>query len=123
MGGEALRASHKCVNTLSQFDQCWPIQFLLRHEQRYCQTNSLRKSLFSGALKLPNILLIDGLSGKIGYEGLDRECIEAIYAYIIRISQEHRNRLQIIMSDNTVPESVRAYVFAEFDDDRKLILL
>jgi hypothetical protein len=69
-------------------------------------------------LKLPNILLIDGLSGNIGYEGLDRERIEAIYAYIIRISQEHRNRLQIIVSDNTVPESAPAYVFAEFDDER-----
>ncbi len=74
-------------------------------------------------LKLPNILLIDGLSGNIGYEGLDRERIEAIYSYIIQVSQEHQNRLQIIVSDNTVPESARAYVFAEFDDDRKLIPL
>jgi energy-coupling factor transporter ATP-binding protein EcfA2 len=74
-------------------------------------------------LKLPNILLIDGLSGNIGYEGLDLERIEAIYSYIIRISQEYQNRLQIIVSDNTVPESAREYVFAEFSDDSKLIPL
>lgn len=34
-------------------------------------------------LKLPNILIIDGLSDNIGYEGLDLEGIEAIYSYII----------------------------------------
>lgn len=74
-------------------------------------------------LQLPNILLIDGLSGNIGYEGLDHERIEAIYRYIIRVAQEHRNRLQIIVSDNTVPESAHEYVFAEFNDDSKLIPL
>jgi energy-coupling factor transporter ATP-binding protein EcfA2 len=74
-------------------------------------------------LILPNILLIDGLSGNIGYEGLDRERIEAIYGYIIRVSQEHQNRLQIIVSDNTVPESAREYIFAEFNDESKLIPL
>jgi DNA repair exonuclease SbcCD ATPase subunit len=72
-------------------------------------------------LQLPNILLIDGLSGNIGYEGLDRERIEAIYDYIIRVSQEHQNRLQVIVSDNTVPENAREYVFAEFNDENKLI--
>ena len=74
-------------------------------------------------LKLPNILLIDGLSGNIGYEGLDLERIEAIYKCIIRISEEHQNRLQILVSDNTVPEEARAYVFAEFSDTNKLIPL
>ena len=74
-------------------------------------------------LKLPNILLIDGLSGNIGYEGLDLERIEAIYNCIIRISEEHQNRLQIFVSDNTVPEEARAYVFAEFSDENKLIPL
>ena len=74
-------------------------------------------------LKLPNILLIDGLSGNIGYEGLDLERIEAIYNCIIRISEEHQNRLQIFVSDNTVPEDARAYIFAEFSDENKLIPL
>jgi hypothetical protein len=72
-------------------------------------------------LKLPNILLIDGLSGNIGYEGLDRERIEAIYSYIIQVTQKYRNRLQIIVSDNTVPECAHKYIFAEFNDDNKLI--
>jgi hypothetical protein len=74
-------------------------------------------------LKLPNILLIDGLSGNIGYEGLDRDRIEAIYAFIIRVSQERQDCLQIIVSDNTVPENAREYVFAEFSDESKLIPL
>ncbi len=74
-------------------------------------------------LKLPNILLIDGLSSNIGYDGPDLERIEAMYAYIIRISQQHQNRLQIIVSDNTVPEIAREYVFAEFNDENKLIPL
>ncbi|MEG4227228.1 hypothetical protein QUA35_14850 [Microcoleus sp. N9_B2] len=74
-------------------------------------------------LKLPNILLIDGLSGNIGYEGLDRERIEAVYSYIIRISHEYQNRLQIIVSDNTVPESAREYILVEFSDENKLIPL
>ena len=68
-------------------------------------------------------MLIDGLSGNIGYEGLDLERIEAIYKCIIRISEEHQNRLQILVSDNTVPEEARAYVFAEFSDTNKLIPL
>jgi hypothetical protein len=74
-------------------------------------------------LKLPNILLIDGLSDNIGYEGLDRERIEAMYSYIIQVTQKYRNRLQIIVSDNTVPECAHEYIFAEFNDDNKLIPL
>lgn len=74
-------------------------------------------------LQLPNILLIDGLSGNMGYEGLDRERIEAIYRYIITVGQDFPDRLQIIVSDNTVPEIAREYVFAEFDEENKLIPL
>ncbi|MGK7904149.1 MAG: hypothetical protein AB4352_22620 [Hormoscilla sp.] len=74
-------------------------------------------------LKLPNILIIDGLSGNIGYEGLDLERIESIYNYLIRVSQDYVDRLQIIVSDNTVPEIAREYILAEFDDDNKLIPL
>jgi hypothetical protein len=74
-------------------------------------------------LKLPNILIIDGLSGNIGYEGLDLERIESIYNYLIRVNQEHIDRLQIIVSDNIVPEIAREYILAEFDDNNKLIPL
>ncbi|OYQ67404.1 hypothetical protein B9G53_01245 [Pseudanabaena sp. SR411] len=74
-------------------------------------------------LPLPNILLIDGLSGNMGYKNEDLERIEAIYNYVIKISQEYRDQLQIIIADNTVPENARQYVFAEFDDNNKLIPL
>ena len=72
-------------------------------------------------LPLPNILLIDGLSGNMGYKNEDLKRIEAIYNYVIKISQEYQDQLQIIIADNTVPENARQYVFAEFDDNNKLI--
>ncbi|AFY80332.1 ATP-binding protein [Oscillatoria acuminata] len=74
-------------------------------------------------LKLPNILIIDGLSGNMGYEGLDLERIEAIYNYIIKFSNLYQNRLQIIISDNTIPKVAEEYVLAEFNEDNKLIPL
>jgi len=74
-------------------------------------------------LPLPNILLIDGLSGNMGYKNEDLRRIEAIYNYVIKISEEYQDQLQIIIADNTVPENARQYVFAEFDDNNKLIPL
>jgi hypothetical protein len=74
-------------------------------------------------LRLPNILLIDGLSDNIGSEGLDLERIKAMYSCIIRISREHKNRLQIFLADNTIPEEARAYILAEFSDENKIIPL
>jgi hypothetical protein len=74
-------------------------------------------------LKLPNLLLIDGLSTNTGYEGLDLERIRAIYNYIIRISAEYQDRLQIFVCDNTIPEEARTYVFTELSDENRLIPL
>lgn len=74
-------------------------------------------------LKLPNILIIDGLSGNIGYEGLDLERIESVYNYLIQVAQEYIDCLQIIVSDNTVPEVAHDYLLAEFDEENKLIPL
>jgi len=71
-------------------------------------------------LPLPSLLLIDGLSGNLGYEGLDLERIEAIYEYMIDIINSH-NDLQVIVADNTVPSNIKNFVNIEFDEANRLI--
>lgn len=72
-------------------------------------------------LPLPNILLIDGLTGNIGYEGLDMERVEAIYHLLIEVAARYKDRLQIIVADNSVPQFAKEYLLAEFSEDDKLI--
>ena len=69
-------------------------------------------------LKLPQILVVDGLSEHLGQEGLDPERLQAIYDLLIETSQTHRE-LQVIVVDNEVPEEARSFVRLElFEDDR-----
>lgn len=72
-------------------------------------------------LPLPNILLVDGLTGNIGYEGLDMERVEAIYHLLIDVAANHGDRLQIIVADNSIPQFAKEYLLAEFSEDDKLI--
>jgi hypothetical protein len=72
-------------------------------------------------LPLPNILLVDGLTGNIGYEGLDMERVEAIYRLLIDLAAEHQGRLQIIVADNSTPHFARELMLAEFSEQDKLI--
>lgn len=72
-------------------------------------------------LNLPNIMLIDGLSGNLGYEGLDLERVEAIYGYLVRLSRERGEDLQIIVADNTVPQVAHEFVRVTFSEEEKLI--
>src|SRR5207248_384339 len=72
-------------------------------------------------LALPNILFIDGLSGNIGHEGLDRERVEAVYEYLRSVSDRAADLLQVIVVDNDVPESVRSFVRLQLSDDDRLI--
>lgn len=76
---------------------------------------------FKFNLKLPNILFIDGLTGNMGYEGLDQERIESIYRYLISISQQFGEQLQIIVVDNSVPAIAKDFVKVELTEDNKLI--
>ena len=71
-------------------------------------------------LKLPQILVIDGLSEYLGQEGLDPERLEAIYDLLIETSQTHR-QLQVIVVDNEVPEEARSFVRLELSEDDRLI--
>jgi hypothetical protein len=72
-------------------------------------------------LPLPNILMIDGLTGNIGYEGLDMERVEAIYRLLIDLAAAHKDRLQIVVADNSIPQFAREYLLVEFSEDDKLI--
>ena len=72
-------------------------------------------------LALPNILLIDGLTGNIGYEGLDLERVGAIYRFLIETAEEHGSNLQIIVADNSVPAFAREHLLVEFTEEDKLI--
>lgn len=72
-------------------------------------------------LALPNILLIDGLTGNIGYEGLDLERVEAIYKLLIETADKYGEALQIIVADNSVPSFAKKYLLMEFSDEDKLI--
>jgi hypothetical protein len=72
-------------------------------------------------LRLPGFLIIDGPSNNIGHEGLDLERVQAIYDYLVHVSEQAGERLQIIVADNDVPENVRKFVRLRLTDDERLI--
>ena len=71
-------------------------------------------------LKLPQILIIDGLSEHLGREGLDPERLKAIYDLLIDTSIR-RPELQVIVVDNEVPETARPFVRLELSEEDRLI--
>ena len=71
-------------------------------------------------LKLPQILIIDGLSEYLGQEGLDPERLTATYDLLIETSNG-RPELQVIVVDNEIPESARSFVRLELSEEDRLI--
>ena len=71
-------------------------------------------------LKLPHILIIDGLSEHLGQEGLDPERLAATYDLLIDTSNK-RPELQVIVVDNEIPEMARPFVRLELSEDDRLI--
>ena len=71
-------------------------------------------------LKLPQILIIDGLSEHLGQEGLDPERLAATYHLLIDTSNK-RPELQVIVVDNEIPEMARPFVRLELSEDDRLI--
>ena len=71
-------------------------------------------------LKLPQILIIDGLSEHLGQEGLDPQRLEAIYELLIETSNTN-SELQVIVVDNEVPEKARPFVRLELSEEDRLI--
>jgi hypothetical protein len=74
-------------------------------------------------LGLPNILLIDGLSEHLGKEGFDPERQEAVYQYLIQMSEELGDILQIIIVDNEVPAIARKFIRLELSESERLITI
>ena len=71
-------------------------------------------------LKLPQILIIDGLSEHLGQEGLDPERLAAAYDLLIGTTSRHPE-LQVILVDNEIPNSARGYVRLELSEEDRLI--
>ena len=71
-------------------------------------------------LKLPQILVIDGLSEHLGQEGLDPDRLIATYDLLIDTSSRHPE-LQVIVVDNEIPEKARRFVRLELSEDDRLI--
>lgn len=80
-----------------------------------------QRSAIDQHLKLPNVLLIDGLSQHLGEEGLDPDRVEAIYQYLIDTSDEIGDTLQIIVIDNEVPTIARRFVRLALTETDRLI--
>jgi len=73
-------------------------------------------------IPLPNILLIDGISGAFGAKGLDPQRISAIYRCLIEFASEFHNDLQIIVVDNRIASVVTdEYVVLELNERDRLI--
>ena len=71
-------------------------------------------------LRLPQILVIDGLSEHLGEEGLDPERRKAIYEFLIETSSTNPE-LQVIVVDNEVPDDGRPFVRLELSEEDRLI--
>ena len=71
-------------------------------------------------LKLPQILIVDGLSEHLGQEGLDPERLMAAYDLLIDTSNKHPE-LQVIVVDNEIPERARPFVRLELSEEDRLI--
>ena len=71
-------------------------------------------------LRLPQILIIDGLSEHLGEEGLDPARLAAAYDILIETSNRHPE-LQVILVDNEIPDTARAYVRLELSEEDRLI--
>jgi hypothetical protein len=87
------------------------IAYLLAHQRTSIHLN----------LGLPNILLIDGLSEHLGKEGFDPKRQEAVYKYIIQMSEELGDIFQVIIVDNEVPSIARRFVRLELSESERLI--
>jgi hypothetical protein len=72
-------------------------------------------------IPLPNILFIDGISGAFGTKGYDPQRTEAIYQYLINVSDEFTDQLQIIVADNRIPPFAQEFVKLELKEDDRLI--
>lgn len=72
-------------------------------------------------LGLPQILFIDGLTSNLGHDGDDLLRVNAVYDYLIELSAELGDRLQIVVADNDVPPQAQRFIRLRLDEDDRLI--
>jgi hypothetical protein len=82
-----------------------------------------QRTAITRGIPLPNILFIDGLTSNIGHEDLDQERVEAIYRYLIDLSRELGDRLQVIVADNDVPAFARDFIILRLSENDRLVPL
>jgi hypothetical protein len=82
-----------------------------------------QKTAIQLSLPLPNILMIDGLTTNVGQEGYDLERVHHAYKYLIALSKELGDTLQIIVADGNVPPEADAYVRLRLSEEDRLIPL
>ncbi|MCC7173334.1 MAG: hypothetical protein IT459_23010 [Planctomycetes bacterium] len=80
------------------------------------QLNSL-----AHGLALPNILLIDGISGAFGEKGYDPARVSAIYEQIIKACEASGGALQVIIADTRVPDVARDSIVTELSERERLV--
>ena len=71
-------------------------------------------------LKLPDLLIIDGLSEHLGQEGLDPERRAAAYDVLMDLSESYP-QLQVVLVDTEIPSEARTFVRVELSEDDRLI--
>ena len=72
-------------------------------------------------LPLPGILFIDGLTANLGHQGEDLNRVRGLYEDLMRISDEYGRDLQLIVSDNDVPDYAASAIVEEFTEANRLI--
>ena len=72
-------------------------------------------------LCIPNLLIVDGLSEHLGSEGLDPERLASVYDYLISLSRQRSDALQVIVVDNEVPRAAREFIRLELSETERLI--
>ncbi len=72
-------------------------------------------------LPLPNILFIDGLTSNIGKEGYDVDRVNRAYDYLVELSAELGNKLQVIVSDGLIPTQAEPFVRLRLSEDDRLV--
>lgn len=72
-------------------------------------------------LGLPQILFIDGLTSNLGHEGEDLDRVNAVYDYLIELSEELGEQFQVIVADNDVPPQAEEFVRLRLEENERLI--
>ncbi|QNP68846.1 hypothetical protein IAG44_04845 [Streptomyces roseirectus] len=70
---------------------------------------------------LPNLLVIDGISGNVGHEGVDLERLRKMYATLLEMATENVDRLQIIVTDNDSPPIDGVHRVLELSDTDRFV--